>query len=68
MQRIVHHILQNYGVIIHFLLHIKHLMAYNKENHVIYAASYGTYYINKYLQLFPNKIDAVILDGLCSGD
>ena len=39
--------------------------AYNKDNHIIYAVSYGTYHINKYLQLFPNQVRGVILDGIC---
>eukprot|EP00486_Rosalina_sp_Unknown_P006920 CAMPEP_0201574230 /NCGR_PEP_ID=MMETSP0190_2-20130828/18585_1 /ASSEMBLY_ACC=CAM_ASM_000263 /TAXON_ID=37353 /ORGANISM="Rosalina sp." /LENGTH=603 /DNA_ID=CAMNT_0048002213 /DNA_START=22 /DNA_END=1833 /DNA_ORIENTATION=- len=42
--------------------------AYNGDNTVLYGTSYGTYLVNKYLQLYPNQVRAVILDGVCAGD
>mmetsp|Transcript_43653 Transcript_43653/g.38872 ORF Transcript_43653/g.38872 Transcript_43653/m.38872 type:complete len:587 (+) Transcript_43653:34-1794(+) len=42
--------------------------AYNEDNTVLYGISYGTYLLNKYLQLYPNQVRAVILDGVCAGD
>eukprot|EP01084_Bolivina_argentea_P246499 412523_1 len=38
------------------------------NNTIIYALSYGTYYINQYLLLFPNQSSGVILDGICPPD
>ena len=32
----------------------------------VYAVSYGTYWLQRYLQLYPNDIDGVILDSICS--
>ncbi len=34
----------------------------------IWAVSYGTYLTNRYLHLFPDQPDAVVLDSACSGD
>jgi hypothetical protein len=34
----------------------------------VWAASYGTYLINRYLQLFPDQPDGVIMDGLVPAD
>lgn len=32
----------------------------------IYGASFGTYWAHRYLQLFPEQADGVLLEGLCS--
>lgn len=34
----------------------------------VFGASYGTYWANRYLQLYPDQPDAVILDGLVPAD
>lgn len=41
---------------------------YPKDDTIIYGISYGTYYLNTYLNLFPNQINAAILDGICPPD
>merc|ERR1719433_2589623 len=33
-----------------------------------YAVSYGTYWLQRYLKLYPDDFDAVTLDGTCSMD
>ncbi len=35
---------------------------------IVFGASYGTYWANRYLQLYPNQPSAVILDGLVPAD
>lgn len=35
---------------------------------VVFGASYGTYLVNRYLLLYPDQPDAVILDGLVPAD
>ncbi len=32
----------------------------------IYGLSYGTYWVERYLTIFPNQADAVILDSICT--
>ncbi|MCC7535959.1 MAG: alpha/beta fold hydrolase [Deltaproteobacteria bacterium] len=32
---------------------------------VVYGSSYGTYWAHRYLQLYPDQPDAVVLDGAC---
>jgi len=32
----------------------------------IWATSYGTYWLLRYLQLYPNEVDGVILDSICT--
>ena len=34
----------------------------------LYGVSYGTYLAQRYLQLYPHEMDAVVLDGVCSPD
>ena len=43
--------------------------AYYGDNTILYGISYGTYFLNKYLQVYPdpNPVRAVILDGVCAG-
>ena len=40
----------------------------NTNNTIVYGLSYGTYWLNRYLQLFPEQPDAVIFDSLCPSD
>lgn len=36
---------------------------------IIWGTSYGTYWLQRYLQLFPEEVDGIILDSICtSGD
>lgn len=49
-------------------LFIDNLGVYSNDNTIIYGVSYGTYYLNEYLQIFPDQIQGVILDGICSPD
>ena len=36
--------------------------------HMMYGNSYGTYLAQRYMQLFPDGMDAVVLDGVCAMD
>lgn len=38
----------------------------DQEPVLIFGASFGTYWANRYLQLYPAQADAVIVQGLCS--
>eukprot|EP01083_Nonionella_stella_P076004 206893_1 len=38
------------------------------KKNMIYGVSYGTYYLNQYLTLFPHQFDGAIFDSLCSAD
>lgn len=35
---------------------------------MLHGASYGTYLAQRFLQLFPDAVDAVVLDGVCAPD
>eukprot|EP00486_Rosalina_sp_Unknown_P012167 CAMPEP_0201592076 /NCGR_PEP_ID=MMETSP0190_2-20130828/190063_1 /ASSEMBLY_ACC=CAM_ASM_000263 /TAXON_ID=37353 /ORGANISM="Rosalina sp." /LENGTH=611 /DNA_ID=CAMNT_0048050677 /DNA_START=578 /DNA_END=2410 /DNA_ORIENTATION=- len=37
---------------------------YNHDNDIVYGVSYGTYYLNQYLILFPDQVNAAIFDGV----
>eukprot|EP01084_Bolivina_argentea_P203269 347199_1 len=39
-------------------------ITYNHQT-IVYGLSYGTYWLNQYIQLFPDQVSAVILDGIC---
>ena len=43
---------------------IEHTVSEDTQVHV-YGVSYGTYWAQRYLQLFPTQPTAVVLDGLC---
>eukprot|EP01084_Bolivina_argentea_P205894 351641_1 len=44
----------------------KRLDIYNSTNDIVYGVSYGTYYLNQYLTLFPNQFKASIFDSMTS--
>ena len=44
------------------------LSVYNETNDIIYGVSYGTYYLNTYLLLFPDQFNAAILDSIVPSD
>eukprot|EP01084_Bolivina_argentea_P087764 158513_1 len=49
-------------------LFIDSLTLYIPDDTIIYGISYGTYYLNTYLNIFDNQATAVILDGICPPD
>eukprot|EP01084_Bolivina_argentea_P070197 127642_1 len=44
------------------------LSFYNNNNDIIFGFSYGTYYLNQYLNLFPDQFNASIFDSMCPPD
>ncbi len=50
------------------LLAVAEAIAEDGVNQVAYGASYGTYWINRALQLDPDAFDAVVLDGIVDAE
>eukprot|EP00484_Ammonia_sp_Unknown_P030948 CAMPEP_0197026152 /NCGR_PEP_ID=MMETSP1384-20130603/6313_1 /TAXON_ID=29189 /ORGANISM="Ammonia sp." /LENGTH=695 /DNA_ID=CAMNT_0042454769 /DNA_START=9 /DNA_END=2096 /DNA_ORIENTATION=+ len=44
------------------------LSVYSGTNDIIYGVSYGTYWLNQYLLLFPDQCNAAILDSMLAPD